>query len=278
MDDHLVKFVVLSGPRTGSTLLASSLQSHPFIVCFREVFNFLTEYVPFDVDGYDNYDPDDLKRRNDDAAGFLDDRIFSGHADSVRAAGLKIHYGQFIGFSGLQERLVEDGSIRIVHLKRRNHLRALVSAKKAEATGLFWQDAEARPMLPRLFHAARHPFRAASGLRARLQRPKVGPAEGPLKMRVSPQELFDFIIKTNQQIRYHEDLFQAHQILAVFFEDMADRPQEVFGDVQAFLGLDPTQLDISLRRQNPQPLDELIENFEELREASQNSPNEFMFE
>jgi hypothetical protein len=33
------RFIVLSGPRVGSTLLATSLNSNPDIVCLGEVFN-----------------------------------------------------------------------------------------------------------------------------------------------------------------------------------------------------------------------------------------------
>ena len=275
MGDEFVRFLVLSGPRTGSTLLTSSLNSHPDVVCFSEVFNFTSDYIPFNVEGYDNYNLRDLKWRGEDPYGFLEERVFSGHPKSVRAAGLKILYGQFFGFAGLQEAIVADSDIRIVRLKRRNILRTLVSQKRAEQTGLYWQNAKPRPLVPRLVRAARHPLRAADSVRARLRRPK---PSLDVKVHISSQELFKYIIKIQRLSDRYDDLFRAHPLITLYYEDLADRPQAVFRRVQLFLDLNPRELEIALERQNPQPPSELIANYSELRDAFRDSEHAAMFE
>jgi hypothetical protein len=52
----------------------------------------------------------------------------------------------------------------------------------------------------------------------------------------------------------------------VFYEDLVARP-ELFDDVQSFLGIDHAPLPVASRRQNPEPLRDLLSNYDELRAA-----------
>ena len=53
--EGITRFLVVCGPRTGSNMLCSALNSHPRIVCFREVFNFMYEdVIDYYVEGYDH--------------------------------------------------------------------------------------------------------------------------------------------------------------------------------------------------------------------------------
>ncbi|MCH7837949.1 MAG: hypothetical protein IIC26_05510 [Chloroflexi bacterium] len=130
------RFIIVSGPRTGSHMLAQALNSSRDIVCFREVFNYLFDFVQFEVDGYDNSSARDLALREEHPLRFLDERIFGRHPEEIRAVGFKYHYEQGWAYRGLRERLVEDTEIRMVHLKRRNLLRMLLSRKIAKHGGL----------------------------------------------------------------------------------------------------------------------------------------------
>ena len=53
------RFIILSDARTGSHMLAQALSSSRNIVCFREVFNYLFDFVQFDIEGYDDRNGDD---------------------------------------------------------------------------------------------------------------------------------------------------------------------------------------------------------------------------
>ena len=75
-----------------------------------------------------------------------------------------------------------------------------------------------------------------------------------------------------------DEAFESHPKLTVFYEDLVQRPQEVFAHVQSFLGLDPRPLAVTSHRQNPEPLRELLGNYAELREAFRDTPYAWLFD
>lgn len=269
---NYVRFIILSGARTGSHMLAQALNSSPRITCFREVFNPVQDFIQFDVEGYDNFRARDISLRSDDPVRFLEERIFCRYSEDIRAVGFKLHYGQPIGFPGLRERLAEDREIRVIHLRRHSLLRMLVSLKLARETGVFLVDEGRKADIATLWTAARHPVKAAARLQRRLRPPKPAGKARRVKVMVTPEELYEFIVQMRIRAVKHEELFQEHPVCQVFYEDMVDRRREVFEEVQAFLGEEPRRLSVTLRKQNPEPLRELIENYEELYEALRDSP------
>jgi hypothetical protein len=259
-------------------MLAQALNSSPEITCFREVFNFLQNFVQFEVKGYDNYRAEDLSLRTQDPIRFLEERIFCPYPEDVRAVGFKLHYGQLLGFEGLTERLAEDREIRVLHLRRRNLLRMFVSLKLAEATGVFLEDTRPKATTVNPLAAARHPLKAASRLRRRLRPPRATGKARRARVTVKAEELFEFIVKTRMRAAKHDELFREHRNLPVFYEDLLDRRDEVFGEAQSFLGIEPGPLTVTLRKQNPEPLWELIENYDELYEAYKDTPEAALLE
>jgi hypothetical protein len=259
-------------------MLAQALNSSPKITCFREVFNFLQDFVQFEVEGYDNFSAEALALRSRDPIRFLEERIFCTYPEEVRAVGFKLHYGQSLGFPGLLERLVEDREIRVLHLRRQNLLRMLVSLKLAEVTGVFIEDARRRVTLASLLTASRQPLKAAARLRRRLRPPMASRKEARPRVTVSPEELFDFVVRTRIRTRNYDDLFNEHPKLAVSYEDLVDHREDVFREVQSFLSIEPGPLTVTLRRQNPEPLRELIENYDELYEAFKDTPQAAFFD
>jgi len=273
-----VRFIILSGARTGSHMLAQALNSSPKITCFREVFNHLQDFVQFDVEGYDNFSAETLSLRSRDPIRFLEERIFCPYPEGVQAVGFKFHYGQFWGFPGLLERLVGDTGIRVLHLRRQNLLRMLVSLKLARATGVFMEDTRRGVTLANLSKATRHPLKAADRLRRRLRPPKAAGKGARARVTVSAEELFDFVVRTRITAANHDGLFDEHPKLAVCYEDLVDQREDVFREAQSFLGIEPHPLFVTLRRQNPEPLRELIENYDELYGAFKDTPEAALFD
>jgi hypothetical protein len=66
-------------------------------------------------------------------------------------------------------------------------------------------------------------------------------------------------------------------MLAVFYEDLVDRREDVLREVQSFLGIEPRPLTVTLRKQNPEPLRELVENYDELYAAFKDTPEAALF-
>jgi hypothetical protein len=261
-------------------MLAQALNSSPHIICFREVFNFVHDFVQFDVEGYDNFNARDMALRSQDPIRFLEERVFGRHPDrvGVGAVGFKLHYGQSWGFPGLLERLTGDTAIRVIHLRRRNLLRMLVSLKLARATGVFMEDSRRKITPGNLWTAVRHPGKAAVRLRRRLRPPEAARKGSRPRVAVAPEELFDFIVRTRIRSGNWDELFHAHPKLEVFYEDLLDRREAVFAEAQPFLGVEAAPLTVSLRKQNPEPLRELVENFDELYDAFKHAPEAAYFD
>ena len=150
-----VRFVIVSGARTGSHMLAAALNSSPNILCFREVLNDTLDFIQYGVEGYDDFSEEDMALRSDDPLRFLDERIFCQHPKEIRAVGFKFHYGHVYCFPGIVERMAADTDLRVLHLRRRNMLQALVSLKFAEKTGIWLQEEQPESTQEGVLTAAR---------------------------------------------------------------------------------------------------------------------------
>lgn len=259
-------------------MLVQALNSSPEITCFGEVFSPIGGVVEFFVEGYDNFSAEAMSLRSQDPIRFLEERIYCRHPEEVRAVGFKLAYGHFWSFPGLLERLIEDRELRVVDLRRHNLLRMLVSLKLAQATGVFMEESRRRVTLANLLIAARHPLKVLERLRQRLRLSRASSAAPRARVTVSPQELFDFVVRTRITAANHAEVFREHPTLPVYYEDLVDRRDEVFREAQSFLGVEPGPLTVTLRRQNPEPLSELIENYDELYEAFKGTPEAAFFD
>lgn len=273
-----VRFIILSGPRTGSNLLALALNSHPEVTCFGEVFNFTLDFVTFNVEGYDNLDPADLALQRRDPQQFLRERIFGKHPNGTRAVGLKYHYGQLWGHQALQDGLTGDKGLRVLHLRRRNLLRAMLSLKIAEQTGVWVVPTGRKLTLANVGKAFRHPGWAAQKLSALLPRMETAKSRAPAGVSISPEELYEYIIRMEITRAKFDDLFREHPTQTILYEDLQRDCQAVFDQTQAFLGVKPRPLAVALQKQNPQPLRELLANYDELHKAFGSGDHGWMFE
>lgn len=279
-DCDYVRFFILCDARTGSTMLAQALNSHPNIACFREVFNYSMDFLGYHVEGYDNFSSADKDLRDSDYEAFLRQRIYCRHPESTRAVGFKIAYTHFWGFTELRERLAEDAELRVIHLGRRNYLRSLVSLKIAQRTNV-WLDDEKSLFTPaNALRALVHPAKAWKRIRRRVAPPKLEPkAHRPREaVVVTPDEFFQFVVRVNQTTQRFEEYFKDHQRFSLTYEDLVERRDDVLREAQAFLGVEPQRLTITLRKQNPEPLRELISNYDELYEAYKDSPHAGLFD
>jgi DNA invertase Pin-like site-specific DNA recombinase len=289
---NVARFMILSGARTGSTVLAQALNSGPDIVCFRELFNLKRNEIDYSVDGYDEENAEDLALRERDPVRFLQERIFCRHPDKVGAVGFKFHYVHFWAYPDLWEALTEDTDLRVLHLRRRNLLRMLLSTKIAKSTGV-WQVepdrrssaaiAKSREVARRLtpahvLLALRQPRKAAAWFRKLIQ-PSEGQRPGSRRQATISEDEFRTFIATNEATSDSFDsLFREHPVLPMSYEDLLEDSADTFGRAQRFLDIEPKPLTVTLRRQNPEPLRDLLQNYDELCEAFRDTPYAWMFE
>ncbi len=277
-----VRFIILSAARTGSNVLASYLNSSEQIVCFRELFNWMAkEYIDFNVEGYDRFSAEDRALRDSDYKRFLQERIFCPHPQGVHAVGFKMPYDHFWGYTGLLKWLEQDADLRVLHLKRRNQLRMLVSYKIAQTTGVWLDDKKVslstklRPAnAPR---AIRRPRRSAARL-WRFLRPRNPWQKRREPLTLSEEECRSFFEKIGHDEAVYIERFHGHPQLELYYDELLDRRRKVLDRVQSFLDVEPRRLTVTMRRQNPEPLRELLANYDELYEAFQGTPYAAFFD
>jgi len=282
-DQRLVRFLVLANARTGSYMLVQALNSHSKVTCFSELFNAEmdhVDFVDFNVAGYSNDDAELRALRDSDFKRFLRERIFSGLPEGTRACGFKLLYSHVWGFPGLLEHLIEDTDLRIVHLKRGNLLRVLVSTKIAERTGVWQMDRGFAPEQLRSFdiwkRAVTRPTRAIAAFRRWLRPPPSPAAHQPVTLPLDVCR--EFFFRARHEEQHFDGLFQHHSIHELSYEDVVGDRDAVLGDVQSFLGVEPKHLTVTLQRQNPEPLSELIANYDEIRREFKGTPAEAFFD
>jgi LPS sulfotransferase NodH len=270
------RFIILSDARTGSNLLQQALNAHPAIVCFREIFNIVPDFIDYDVDGWEPRSAGDIELRARDPHEFLRQRVFCAHhASAVRAVGFKFHYDHFWFHADLLPTLIADDGLHVIHLQRRNQLRSFVSLKIAEQTGA-WLDLDPtkhrRQTLARKLtwsnaaDAARHPVRAVGRIRSFLAPVNAAPSHERQPLTLSHDECVAHFYRVHHQVEHFGNLFREHRATVITFEELVADRDRVLGAIYEFLNVAPApSANTTLRRQNPEPLRELIANFEELR-------------
>jgi hypothetical protein len=275
-------FIVLGEGRTGSNLLVQALNSHPAVRCLGEVFNWTHARIDYGLPDYDLRSLDDLDRRTRDPVGLLRERVWGDIPDGARALGFKLHYGHAYAYPRLEETLVGDTALRVVHLRRENLLRLLISMKRAEITGVWKEDGATPPNQRRdvrsLLALARHPSSTLARLRNRRQRLAVEAQGPPPPLRITPDECNAFFIRHELQAQRYDEMFAAHPVLRLTYERMLADRDAVFGQVEAFLAVDRLPLTVTLRRQNVRPLRDALANYDELRIAFANTPHAAHFD
>jgi hypothetical protein len=121
--DNYQRFIILSRSRTGSNLLISYLNSHPNILAENEIFQRL---------------------QGKDYQKILT-QTFRPYPERIRAVGFKIFYYHPVDVENclLWDDLIAMKNLHIIHLKRRNILRVLVSRKIA-ARSKSWSSVDAK--------------------------------------------------------------------------------------------------------------------------------------
>ena len=141
--DATRKLVVVAAPRTGSTMLATMLNAHPDVVCGGEVLN----DVWIDTGGRIDWahksrharaledDPAIHALRREDPIAFLGRLNELAAAEGFRVVGFKLLYAHGSLRAGVVEYLAGLPDLSVIHLRRLDRLRRLVSLKRAVASG-----------------------------------------------------------------------------------------------------------------------------------------------
>jgi LPS sulfotransferase NodH len=207
---RLQKFVIVAAERTGTNLLIGLLRDYPRCLIGNELFNpvnYERGVVPWpDVPEPAPDELLDLRRSN--PVRFWDRLAEEGGRAGFRTIGFKLLYAHGLAQPDLLDHLARDKATLIIHLKRRNLLRRLISERQASVTGTW----------------------AVSGRKTVDRRPKVA---------ISMEEILSSFRLTEERAATFAALFADHRVLDIAYEDLADRPLETAARAARFLGLEP---------------------------------------
>jgi LPS sulfotransferase NodH len=236
------RFIVFSQPRTGSTLLISSLKHNQQVIAFGEVFNpnpkaffrdnastrslaqLLFKVFPYFL----------LHLRNLFPTLFLDILVFRKYSKTTKAVGFKLFAEHLKGKR--QNQILQylyKKSFKIILLERENLLEQVVSLKIAKKTGAY--------------HASNKDHK------------------NDLTLRLEPAECEGLINQLQDEKSKFQEEFRTLECLNITYENLiSDYGQQTI-NIQEFLGVGHQRLPISTHRQEKRQLPEIIENFEELK-------------
>lgn len=171
-------------------------------------------------------------------------RLYVGYPRCVRAVGCKIFYNHLTDqeWSEFEQRR----EFKIIHLMRRNRLRTLVSLAIAFKTDI-WLQTNFRTKVP-------------------LEKKRVY---------LEPEALFTQFMQIEKWEAQARARFAQRDVLEIYYEDLVGNFDAIASKAVTFVGAtrwNPKR--IGYRKQNPEPLDQLISNFPEVSGALKNTPFE----
>lgn len=167
--------------------------------------------------------------------------VFQPESKFTEVVGFKVFYNHLTDDEW--QKLLAYKPLKVIHLTRRNRLRTVISLEIAFKTGQWTQSVK----------------KASSEIRER-------------RVQLEPAKL----IRRLEQIEAGETAtrarFRDREILELVYEELVSAPRENFAAVGRYLevdGIDPSQ--IRLRRQNPEPLQHLLINYDEVEAVLRNT-------
>jgi hypothetical protein len=244
----MTKFVIFTLPRTGSTLLSKSLNTHPEIFCDDEIFHFSfrdyfsphqfrfwkIRFLPKKINYVINYPRTFLKMKR-----FLDNFYRNRADEKFRARGFKLMYYQTFYTPGLLSYL-KNNDVKVILLVRENVLRNALSDLRARSTGIYhYQETE----------------NVSNDI------PKLN-----VDMNLLQNKMLDIVNQNNKL----EELTRGIDHVKIRYEDFSDW-DETMQRITRFLKVSRRQIEEGAKRLNPIHLEDMIENYGEVREWLKNS-------
>lgn len=242
------KFIILSGGRSGSTYLQQLLDSHPTVTCYDEIFNvtnaqshsfgtFCKKQFPITswmfLRGKISKWPFNFPLR------FLFQQYikFLFQEKQNPAVGFKLTYDQLLHYNAIESWL-KTNSVSVIHLQRKNPLKAAISLLKAKASGIYTVTSNDNPQNK--------------------------------KINIRPSEILDELKRQINEKLKCEEIIQNKRTITIYYEDLFGKQSETIQTVAAFLKIDNnsfTKPDIA--KTNPQNLTDVLENYEEVKKLLQ---------
>lgn len=220
------KFVIISRSRTGSTLLMALLRAHPNVVCEGEIFKVL----------------------NGRSCRSIWDEFFGKRERIIRQVGFKLfYYHPFDDDKAVWDFIQDDPKVSILHLKRSNLLRALVSQKIGEKTKQWTQNIKDDRVLDK-------------------------------QIRIEEDECRQTFEQVSQYEQQTKERFEdSHPYMELGYEDLSASRDATMREVFDFLDLPYYSSKTVMKKQNPEQMTDLLINYNELKQAFNSTKWAYLF-
>ncbi len=165
--------------------------------------------------------------------------VFQPESRSTEVVGFKVFYNHLTDEEW--QKLLSHRDLQVIHLTRRNRLKTVISLEIAFKTGQWTK----------------------SGISG-------GPKDKHLTL--DPEKLVKRLEHIEEGEAATRARFADRQILEVVYEELVRSPREGFAAVGSYLGVSDIDPDkIRLKRQNPETLQQLITNYDEVESVLRNT-------
>lgn len=241
MINTIQKFVIITLPRSGSTVLVKTLDNHPQIFCAGELFYFSgkiyhtecqfpfwrIKFLPNKINYLINF-PNVMAR----LGKFMDKFYAPKEKATVQAIGFKMMYQHILYMPGIMHYL-EKKNVKVILLTRNDILRNVLSDMKARETGVYHNETGIIQEKSEKFH-------------------------------VDLQFLSNKINETRAWANKLETVVKNLETLKIDYADFEEW-DILTGKIFAFLGVDQIPMEPAVKRLNPTTLSDMIENFDEVK-------------
>ncbi len=246
------KFVLLGHARTGTNLLRSYLNGHPELYCFGEIFN-EQQSVAWKNENktYSKNKSDEQieNHRRNNVTDFLNQFVYGPQSHSIKAVGFKLFYyhAREGSWKQLWDHLKSLGTdLHIIHLEREHIFKILVSLEVARKTNQWAKTKEQSSQIDK-------------------------------RITLPVKTCRDFFIKQAQYKKEIPDYFPKSQWISLTYENLAKHPNEEMQKIWDALEVKSYPLQTKLKKQNKEPLDQLVVNYAELKDAFDDTEWGYLF-
>lgn len=240
MFKNLKKFVIITLPRSGSTVLVKTLDKHPQIFCAGELFYFHGKiyhsecqfpFLRIKMFGHKiNYllnFPNVVLRLK----SFMN-RFFNNQKSEFEAVGFKMMYQHILYMPGIMNYLKKN-KVKIILLTRKNILRNVLSDMKARESGVYHNEPGSDQ------HTSK-------------------------KLHVDLPLLSEKLKETENWADKLDSIATQMDCLKIDYADF-ENWEEMTGNIFDFLGVSKAHISPATERLNPPALENMIDNFEEVK-------------
>ncbi len=238
----LIRFVLLSTSRSGSSFLRSMLDAHPRVRCSSEFYCY--DYQFWDFEEVKTQDPEGFAAIRalhvSDPIQFIEEYGFRSDDRRVKASGFTLMYDQPMTSrpAAVWDWLAANTDIRVIDLRRRDELLRYVSFMRAMMTQSW----------------------------VRVSQSAASPRSKPVH--VDPDAFLGDVARLTEQRDTALKRFAGHPILSVSYEALSNETNRELARIFDFLGVKPMRARPTTVKQRESDPRAYISNYDELRAVS----------